>query len=186
MPCPRCGAESGPEQKFCKSCGAAFETAESAESAASNVAPPAAQAMPEQAPLRPIPDGGLTMEEVVAWLEGAGYSAKVTIGTNSGRPHIDTNVQDTPVTVMFDPKGGRCDYLNFVAGFSANGKFDIAQINAWNYDNRWCTPYYDDVNDPWLGMCIALSPGGTYESLNDQFNTWNRTLGRFIAKYTPE
>ena len=183
MPCPRCGAESGPEQKFCKSCGAAFETAESAESAASNVAPPAAQAMPEQAPLRPIPDGGLTMEEVVAWLEGAGYSAKVTIGTNSGRPHIDTNVQDTPVTVMSDPKGGRCDYLNFVAGFSANGKFDIAQINAWNYDNRWCTAYYDDVNDPWLGMCIALSPGGTYESLNDQFNTWNRTLGRFIAAY---
>jgi hypothetical protein len=33
-------------------------------------------------------------------------------------------------------------------------------------------------------MCIALSPGGTYESLNHQFATWNRTLGKFIAKYS--
>jgi hypothetical protein len=186
MPCPRCGAESRPDQKFCKSCGAALESAESAASAAPAPAEPAAQAMPEPAPLRPIPDGGLTMDEVVAWLEGAGYSAKVTIGSSSGRPHIDTTVQDTPVAVMFEVKDGRCAYLNFVAGFSANGKFDIAQINAWNYDNRWCTAYYDDVNDPWLAMCIALAPGGTYESLNDQFATWNRALGRFIAKFTPE
>ena len=33
-------------------------------------------------------------------------------------------------------------------------------------------------------MDIDLWPGGTYESLNDQFATWNSTLGRFIAKYS--
>jgi hypothetical protein len=158
--------------------------AASAQNAAGNSAGPAVQAVPP-APLHPIPDGGLTIEEVVAWLESAGYSAKVVTGT-SGKPHVETGTQGTPVAIMLDLKGGRSAFLNFVSGFSANGKFDIAQINAWNYDNRWCTAYYDDVNDPWLGMAINLWPGGTYESLNDQFDTWNRTLGRFIAKYTPQ
>ena len=67
---------------------------------------------------------------------------------------------------------------------ATHGKFDISQINAWNYDNRWCRAYYDNVNDPWLRMNINLSPGGTYESLNDLFGTWNRTLGRFIEEYS--
>ncbi len=194
MICPRCGTESRPDQRFCKNCGAALETAESAPSAeAATTEPagavlPAAAAAPEPppAPLRAIPDGGLTLEEVVAWLESAGYPSKVVIG-KSGKPHVETTAQDTPVTIMVDDlKGGRSAYLSLVAGFSANGKFDIAQVNAWNYDNRWCTAYYDEVNDPWLGMAVAVSPGGTYESLNDQFATWNSTLGRFIAKYTPQ
>jgi hypothetical protein len=29
-------------------------------------------------------------------------------------------------------------------------------------------------------MDIALWPGGTYESLNNQFAAWNDKLGRFI------
>ena len=130
-----------------------------------------------------IPDGGLSLEEVVEWLESAGYPAKVVAG-NSGKLHVGTSAQDSPVAIMLDLKGGRSAFLNFVSGFSTHGKFDIAQINAWNYDNRWCAAYYDDVNDPWLGMAVSLSPGGTYEALNDQFATWNRTLGRFVDKYS--
>lgn len=182
MSCPRCGAESLPDQKFCKNCGARLDNAEPAQAAAAAFAAPSGP-QPSATPLRFIPDGGLTLEEVVAWLESAGYAAKVVAGTETGKPHIETSAQDAPVAIMFDLKGGRCAYLNCVSGFSTHGKFDIAQIDTWNYDNRWCMAYYDDVNDPWLGMAIHLSPGGTYESLNDQFATWNRTLGRFIDKF---
>jgi hypothetical protein len=196
MSCPRCGTESRPDQRFCKNCGALLE---SGQSAASNTAAPAGpdvpaeaaapQPLPAQAPaaspapLRVIPDGGLTLEEAVQWIESAGYPAKVVAG-NSGKLHIETSAQDSPVAIMLDLKGGRSAFLNFVSGFSTHGKFDIAQINAWNYDNRWCAAYYDDVNDPWLGMAISLWPGGTYEALDDQFATWNRTLGRFVEKYS--
>lgn len=189
MSCTRCGTESRPDQRFCKNCGAALETAESGQSAASNTAAPAAAAAPQPpppaaspAPLRVIPDGGLTLEEVVQWLESTGYPAKVVAGA-SGKLHVETSTQDTPVAIMADLKDGRSAFLNFVSGFSTHGKFDIAQINAWNYDNRWSTAYYDDVNDPWFAMAISLWPGGTYESLNDQLATWNRTLGQFIDKY---
>ena len=191
MSCPRCGAESLPNQTFCTKCRAALGTPENPQSSTAGVAglaSPVAQAVPAApepppASIRPIPDGGLTVEEVATWLEGEGYTVKIVTG-ESGNRHILTNTQGSPLNIFFgDCKGERCASLELAAGFSTGGKFDVSQINAWNYDNRWCRAYYDDVRNPWLRMNIDLSPGGTYEALNDRFATWNRTLGRFTDKY---
>ena len=184
MSCPRCGTESLPDQKFCRNCGAALkEIVQSAAAASSGPAVPAAP-QPPAAPMHAIPDGGFTIEDVVAWLQSAGYSAKV-VTAESGKRHIVSNTMGTPFNVfMGDCSGERCASLNLAAGFSTGGKFDISQINDWNNNNRWCRAYYDSVNDPWLEMDIDLWPGGTYESLDDQFAAWNTTLGRFIAKYS--
>ena len=203
MFCPRCGAEAQPNQTFCAKCGAALGTAESAPNAG---AAPAAQAVPQappaiaqpspvlpqappvmvqptSSPMRAIPDGGLTIEEMAAWLEGEGYAVKFVTG-ESGKRHIETNTQGSPLNIFFgDCKGERCAALEFAAGFSTHGKFDITQINGWNYDNRWGRAYYDGDKDPWLKMNINLSPGGTYEALSDRFEIWNRTLGKFIERF---
>jgi hypothetical protein len=134
--------------------------------------------------LHAIPDGGLTIEELTRWLESEGYSVNLVTG-ESGRPHIVTKSQGSPLNIFQgDCKGERCASLELATGFSTSGKFDISQINAWNYDNRWCRAYYYDVNDPWLRMNIDLSPGGTYEALSERLGIWNRTLGRFIAQYS--
>jgi hypothetical protein len=187
MFCPRCGAESGPDQGFCAKCGAALGIAASAQSAAgAGQTAPAAPAAPQPATvlMRAIPEGGLTIEEVAAWLEGEGYAPKVVTG-ESGKRHIETNTQGFPLNIFLgDCKGERCTSLELAAGFATGGKFDISQINGWNYDNRWCRAYYDSDKDPWLRMNIDLWPGGTFEALNDRFETWNRTLGRFIDKYS--
>jgi Putative bacterial sensory transduction regulator/zinc-ribbon domain len=194
MFCPRCGAETLPNQTFCAKCGAALVTAESAQAAApaQQVVPlvqpaapqvPPAISQPTSSPTCGIPDGGLTIEEMAAWLEGEGYAVKFVTG-ESGKRHIETNSQGSPLNIfMGDCKGERCAALEFAAGFSTHGKFDISQINGWNYDNRWCRAYYDSDKDPWLKMNIDLSPGGTYEALSDRFEIWNRTLGRFIEKF---
>jgi|HubBroStandDraft_6_1064221.scaffolds.fasta_scaffold597201_2 hypothetical protein len=191
MFCPRCGAEATPNQSFCAKCGAALASAESGQAAApvAQAAPLPAQAappllaQPSFSPTRAIPDGGLTIEEMAAWLEGEGYAVKFVTG-ESGKRHIEINSQGSPLNIFFgDCKGDRCAALEFAAGFSTHGKFDISQINGWNYDNRWCRAYYDGDKDPWLKMNIDLSPGGTYEALSDRFEIWNRTLGRFIEKY---
>ncbi len=196
MFCPRCGAEAQPNQTFCAKCGAALATAESAQVAG---AAPVAEAVPQAAPAaqeatpalaqpsfsttRAIPDGGLTIEEMAAWLEGEGYAVKFVTG-ESGKRHIETSSQGSPINIILgDCKGERCAALEFAAGFSTHGKFDISQINGWNYDNRWCRAYYDGDKDPWLKMNIDLWPGGTYEALSDRFEIWNRTLVRFIEKY---
>ena len=52
-------------------------------------------------------------------------------------------------------------------------------MNDWNRDNRWARAYVDKVNDPWLEYDVDLTPGGTYEMLNDEFAIWRDTLGRF-------
>lgn len=184
MHCPQCGTESLPGQRFCKNCGAALGIAGGVPSAAVTSAEPVVQAAPPPASAHAIPDGGLMIEDVVAWLQSAGYSAKVVTSEN-GRRHVVSSTQGCPFNVfMGDCKGERCASIELSAGFATNGKFDTAQINDWNSNNRWCRAYYDSVNDPWLEMDIDLWPGGTYESLNDQFLTWNSTLGRFISKYS--
>jgi putative sensory transduction regulator/zinc ribbon protein len=198
MFCPRCGAEALPNQAFCAKCGAALAAAENVQPAAPVaqavlVAPEVAAqptpapieppAQPAYSPTRAIPDAGLTIEEMAAWLEGEGYAVKFVTG-ESGKRHIETNTQGTPLNIFFgDCKGERCSVLEFAAGFSTHGKFDISQINGWNYDNRWCRAHYDGDKDPWLKMNIDLSPGGTYEALSDRFEIWNRTLGKFIEKH---
>ncbi len=190
MPCPRCGAQSSPADKFCQSCGFALGTDAVAQSPAASVAATAAQpappspAPPSPAPLHAIPVGGFTVEDVVAWLQSLGYSAKVVTG-ESGSRHVGSNTQGAPFHVfMGDCQGERCASIRFAAGFATNGKFDISRMNEWNAGTRWCRGYYDSVNDPWLEMDVDLYPGGTYESLNDQFGAWNNTLARFIKTYS--
>ncbi len=199
MFCPRCGTEGRPDQRFCAKCGAALPNAESGQSAAATVA---AQAVPEaiaatvvpqspQAPAaapppvltHPIPDGGLALEEVIAWLQSGGYAAKV-VTREDGKRHIESWSQGTLFNI-FTPgcQSGRCASLELVFAFSSKGKFDVSRLNEWNSDVPWGKAYGDEVNDPCLDMDIALSPGGTFESLNDQFGTWNNILSNFIAKY---
>ncbi|MEI9969204.1 MAG: zinc-ribbon domain-containing protein [Terracidiphilus sp.] len=142
MFCPRCGAEAQPNQTFCAKCGAALATAESAQVAG---AAPVAEAVPQAAPAaqeatpalaqpsfsttRAIPDGGLTIEEMAAWLEGEGYAVKFVTG-ESGKRHIETSSQGSPINIFLgDCKGERCAALEFAAGFSTHGKFDISEIN---------------------------------------------------------
>jgi hypothetical protein len=177
MTCPHCGAPSLPTQSFCTSCGKPL-------AAVAAAAPVPAQAAPQPAPtLHPIPDGGLTMEEIVAWLQSGGYSAKVFTADN-GKRRILSNAHGTPYEIhMPGCLSGRCESIELVAAFARNGKFDVSKLNEWNRDVPWCKTYYDGANDPSIDMDIALSPGGTYESLNDQFSTWITVLGRFIKQY---
>jgi Putative bacterial sensory transduction regulator/zinc-ribbon domain len=212
MFCPRCGAEHRPSQRFCAKCGAALGVAEDPQSVSAAFAaqsvpampaatavtqPPAATpegslagtqpttTVPQPSPTLTgaIPEGGFTIEDIVAWLQSDGYTTKV-VPDGDGESHVVTNTQNSPCNIFpNDFKGGRYASLGLGTGFAAHGKFDISHINEWNSNNRWCRAYYDSVNDPWLVMDIDLWPGGTYESLRDQFGAWNNTLGRFIEKY---
>jgi hypothetical protein len=191
MFCPRCGAQHPPSQRFCAKCGAALGVAEDPQSVSAALAAQSVPAMPAAtAVTQPpailtgaIPDGGFTIEDIVAWLQSDGYTTKV-VPDGDGESHVVTNTQNSPCNIFpNDFKGGRYASLGLGTGFAAHGKFDISHINEWNSNNRWCRAYYDSVNDPWLVMDIDLWPGGTYESLRDQFGAWNNTLGRFIEKY---
>jgi hypothetical protein len=131
-----------------------------------------------------IPAGGLTVSDVVAWLQTAGYRAQI-VADNDGKSHVSSATQGVNFGVyMFDcNKDGRCASIQFSAGWATHGKFDVSRMNEWNRDNRWARGYFDKENDPWLEYDVDLSPGGTFELLNDELATWDALVPRFIKLY---
>jgi hypothetical protein len=138
---------------------------------------------PGAAIARDLPDGGMTVNDVVGWLQGIGYSAEI-VADKDGAQHVRTSVGGTNFGVyMFDCKDGRCGSIQFSAGFATHGAFDTSRMNQWNLDSRWARGYFDSVNDPWVEMDVDLTPGGTYELLNDELATWKGTLARFTNRF---
>lgn len=139
----------------------------------------AALVLGEPALARNIPKGGLTLEQVATWLQDAGYRAEIQ--TENGKRNIRSGSDGYNFHIsMYDCKGGEvCGSFQFWVGFDTKGAFTADRINTWNRDNRWVRAYIDKVNDPWLEMDIDLTPGGTYELLDDEFAIWRDSLKRF-------
>ena len=126
-----------------------------------------------------LPAGGLTAEEVASWLQDTGYQAKIVTREN-GRKTITSSTGGFGFHVGFyDCKDQRCASMQFFAGFSTQGALNPVKMNQWNRSERWVKGYVDQVNDPWVEMDVDLSPGGTYEMLNDEFAIWRNMLNTF-------
>jgi hypothetical protein len=131
------------------------------------------------APAKDLPAGGLTVEEVANWLQSDGYQAKIvterdgqkTIASSSGGVNFHIG--------FYDCKNQRCASIQFFAGFNTHGALNAGKMNEWNHTKRWARGYVDQVDDPWIEMDVDLSPGGTYEILNDQFAIWRNVLNGF-------
>ncbi len=131
----------------------------------------------------PIPTSGFAVNDVVNWLHGAGYTTEV-VPDKDGLSHVRSSYNGVKVGVyMFDCKNGQCGSIQFSAGWATNGKFDISQMNRWNRDKRWCRGYYDAENDPWVEKDVDLTPGGSYELLNDEFQIFRKCVDNFREMY---
>jgi hypothetical protein len=127
-----------------------------------------------------LPAGGMTGQDVADWLQSQGYRAEIGTADN-GRPKVASATQGTSFYVRFyDCQGDRCASIQFTAGFDTKGAYSVDKANDWNTANRWVTSSMDKENDPWISQDIDLSPGGTYELLNDELKVWSDSVGRFM------
>jgi hypothetical protein len=127
-----------------------------------------------------LPAGGLTAQDVVNLLQAKGYRAELKQDDN-GKPNVASATQGVNFFVhFFDCTNDRCASIQFVAGFSTKGSYTLEQANNWNFNNRWITAAMDKEKDPWVSQDVDLSPGGTYENLNDEIQVWDDSLGRFL------
>jgi hypothetical protein len=139
--------------------------------------------MSATASARAIPAAGLSLQDVVAWLQSAGYTTEI-VPDKDGTSHIRSSYNGVKVGVyMFDCKNASCGSVQFSAGWATHGKFDINQINGWNRDKRWCRGYYDAENDPWVEKDVDLTPGGSYELMADEFQVFRKCVDNFKAMY---
>ena len=129
---------------------------------------------------RDLPAGGLTVTEVTKWLQDAGYRADVQT-SRDGSKSIQSATDGTNFYVDFyDCKNkDKCASIQFSLGFDTKGNFNATKMNQWNSDNRWVRAYIDDKDDPWLAMDVDLSPGGTWEGLDDEFAVWRDMMVSF-------
>ena len=128
---------------------------------------------------RSIPDEGITLDEVAAWLSDKGLDAKVTDDGN-GHKIVSSSLDGVKFGVyMFDCKGDKCGSIQFAAGWPPNSKIAASRVNEWNRTKRWARAYLDPSNGLWLESDVDLTPGGTYELLDDNFATWKKTLDAF-------
>ena len=132
---------------------------------------------------RDIPAGGMTLPEVVKWLQDGGYKAEIK-NLQSGEKYITSAAEGVNFDIyMYDCKADRCASMQWAAGFNMtkpglpNG---VTKINEWNTTKRYVKAYVDATGDPWAQYDVNLSPGQTYEGLDDAFkNVWVRSLPAF-------
>ncbi len=135
--------------------------------------------MPVGTIAKSLPEGGMTADEVAAWLQSAGYRGQV-VNETDGTKSITTSSSGTEFHIyLYDCKDKRCGSLEFSFGIDTKGAWTADKMNDWNRDNRWGTAYVDKEHDPWLNMNVDLTPGGSYELLDDEFTNWQTGLSDF-------
>ena len=121
---------------------------------------------------RPIPEAGLTVEELLAFMQGAGFEAKIA-KTDAGEPYVATAKDGVNFELdLYDCKDRRCRAVQFVASFDLKDPLSSAKANAWNMKKRYIRVYLDQAGDPVFAYDANLAPGGAYEALQDDLDVF--------------
>ncbi len=126
----------------------------------------------------PIPNGGVTVEDMVRFLQSKGYKAEIKTGS-TGRYIASATAGVNFDVYFYDCVSSRCASVQFEAGFNLTNGITTAKINEWNRDKRYLKAYVDSGADPHVSMDANTSPARTYEGLADDFGVWTGTLPLF-------
>lgn len=127
----------------------------------------------------PIPDKGLTIEEVTKWLQSEGYRAEIV--TDDGDAYIKSATQGVNFILLLEDctPSKTCKSVDFSSGFDLKDGITLDRANEWNSTKRWGSAYLDKENDPYLEMNVSLAPGSSFEALEDSLDTWNMMIVEF-------
>lgn len=132
---------------------------------------------------RDLPSGGMTADEVAAWLRDQNYPATVKPDpTTPGDQIISSTVDGINFDIyMYQCQSNRCRSLQYAAGWSST-VMTADRVNAWDRENRYCRAYMASSGAVWCEFDIDIDPGGTYESLTNSLARWREVLGVFKRK----
>ncbi len=128
----------------------------------------------------PIPNGGVTIEDLVRFLQNKGFKAEVKRATNGDRYISSASSGINFEIVPYDCNtGSRCASVQFSSSFDLNQGLSAARINEWNTTKRYVKAHIDDEGDPYARYDANTSPGGSWEAFADDFSVWTNILGEF-------
>lgn len=134
---------------------------------------------------RDLPDGGMTANEIAGWLIGNGYPAQVKPDpTTPGDQIVSTQTDGINVDIyLYDCSGTgdarRCTSMQYAAGWPASNGYNMDRVNSWNRSNRYIKAYLTAKGGLFGEYDMDISPGGTYEMLNDELQNWRSVVVDF-------
>jgi hypothetical protein len=131
---------------------------------------------------RDIPAGGLTYEEVAAWLRDSGYPAQVkpdpTTGATADSRIVSSSIDGVNFDIYFYVcSAGRCGSVQYAAGWTSSaGSPD--RIGAWNRDKRYIRAYTTSNGQYWAEYDVDIDPG-SYEQLAHSLARWREAVDEY-------
>ena len=134
---------------------------------------------------RDLPAGGMTATEIAAWLNENGYTADVKPDpTTPGDQIVSSSTDGINVDIyLYDCSGQgntrRCTSMQYAAGWPATSAYNLEKVNSWNRGNRYIKAYLTAKGGLFGEYDLDISPGGTYEMLNDCLQNWRSVVVDF-------
>jgi hypothetical protein len=127
---------------------------------------------------RPLPDGGITAQEMSEVLKAGGYPIEMT--SLDGSPAINTSVNGIKFSIHFfecDPDG-RCQSILFSSSWSIAG-ITPARMQDWNRTKRFGRGYLSEQSTPFVEMDMDFHHGATTEALISNLDRWKLVVKEF-------
>ena len=131
----------------------------------------------------PIPNGGVTVEDMVRFLQSKGYKAEIKSGTN-GRYIASASSGINFDVYFYDCVSGRCASVQFEAGFDLANGITTTKINEWNRDKRFGRVAIGPDQKVWVSQAVVCGDGLPRQTLERYFGFWRlvmKELPPFIA-----
>lgn len=127
---------------------------------------------------QPIPEGGVTRQEVASWFRTQGMQAKV------GQRYQDEVVEvhglgDVFWVYFLNCKGERCQSVQFAWGWGPAKGLDMAAINRANAEFRYLRTYRNDSGEVWSELDADVAPGGSWTLFNEAWLSFKLAIGLY-------
>ena len=126
----------------------------------------------------PLPDGGVTAQEVAGVMRARKMAVSVTTDKD-GDPLINSTVGGTKFGVYFyQCKGPRCGSIQFSAGFEGAENITVSKVMDWNRTKRFGRAYIDK-GTLYVEMDMDVEHGTNTEALANNFDRWDAVVEQF-------
>lgn len=133
----------------------------------------------------PLPDGGVTIQEIANVMRAQKLSLELTTDKD-GDPLIKTTKDGVKFQVYFYECNSkpRCQSIQFYSGWSVKG-ISLEKINEWDRTKRFGRAYLDQDIEPCVEMDVDLEHGANTEAIANDLVRWllvMKTFRTFIGQ----
>ena len=126
----------------------------------------------------PLPDGGVTADEIAGVMRALKMAVEQT-KDRQGDPLILSNAGGRKFGVYFyQCQAARCGSIQFSAGFEGAAGVPMVKIQDWNRTKRFGRAYTDG-GTLYVEMDMDVERGATTEALANNFERWVAVVEQF-------